>query len=122
METLLFVYNADSGKINGLLDSLHKAVSPSTYDCRLCSITFGLKEEKRAWKEFRENLEIETEFLHRDEFQKQYASKFGHKFEFPVVLYRGNKGLELLISREDINSITSVDQLMKLVNRSLGDS
>ncbi|WP_232221892.1 hypothetical protein [Methanococcoides burtonii] len=39
--TLIFVYNADSGLINEMKDYVHKIVSPSTYECNLCAITYG---------------------------------------------------------------------------------
>ncbi|MCP9201482.1 GTPase [Gramella sp. GC03-9] len=119
MEKLIFVYNADSGKLNSLLDSLHKVVSPSTYDCKLCALTHGLTEEKKSWREFRQNLDLETEFLHRDEFRKQYASKFGHKFEFPLILFRGNKGLEVFVSKEEISQLNSIQELMRLIDSRL---
>ena len=56
---LLFVYNANSGKLSALLDGLHKMVSPSTYDCNLCAMTFGHFLEDPTWKEFREKSENE---------------------------------------------------------------
>jgi hypothetical protein len=40
MQELLFVYNADAGLVTGLLDTLHKVLSPSTYSCSLCAITY----------------------------------------------------------------------------------
>ena len=39
--SLILVYNADSGFFNALADSAHKLLSPSTYDCRLCALTYG---------------------------------------------------------------------------------
>jgi len=37
---LIFVYNANGGLVNSWLDTAHKIVSPSTYSCSLCAITF----------------------------------------------------------------------------------
>ncbi len=42
MNSLLFVYNADSGLVAGLFDSAHKLLSPSTYQCQLCTLTHGV--------------------------------------------------------------------------------
>ena len=50
--TLLFVYNADSGKLNALKDAIHKVVKPSTYPCSLCTVTYGNLGMKRTWKTF----------------------------------------------------------------------
>ncbi len=38
---LVFVYNANSGLLNALLDMGHKVVSPRTYPCSLCALTYG---------------------------------------------------------------------------------
>ena len=98
------------------MDSLHKVVNPSSYSCKLCNLTYGTFEEKRSWKRFRENLEIETEFLHRNEFQRIYASKFGHKFEFPLILAQTDKGLEVLVSFKKLSEINSTEELIHHLN------
>ncbi|MCH4824027.1 GTPase [Gramella lutea] len=118
MEKLIFIYNADSGKLNALMDSLHKAVNPSSYSCKLCELTYGALDEKKAWKDFRKDLEVETSFLHKDEFLKAYASKFGHKFEFPVILAQTNKGLEVFVSKTEFEEINNLNVLIdKIKNR-----
>lgn len=100
------------------MDSLHKVVNPSTYSCKLCELTYGTFHERTAWKKFRENLDLETEFLHKDEFQQLYASKFGHKFEFPVVLVQTNKGIEVLISNKEFSEINNLEGLIqKIIQR-----
>ncbi len=43
---LIFVYNADSGKLNVLFDVGHKIVSPGTYKCDLCTLTHGTFTER----------------------------------------------------------------------------
>ena len=112
---LLFIYNADSGLRNTLIDSAHKIFSPRTYQCNLCDITYGRFTEKSRWKKFRKQTDLEMEFLYKDEFQKQYASKFGHKFTYPIVLAATANGLEVFITTEEMNKLTSVDELTKLV-------
>jgi hypothetical protein len=114
-DKLIFVYNADSGKRNAILDSLHKVLQPSTYDCNLCDITFGLLHEKKEWKEFRTTCEGELEFLHKDEFQKGYASKFGHRFSFPIVLAAVSGTLEVLIGTEELNALPDAKSLIDLI-------
>lgn len=119
MKAIIFVYNADSGKANAFLDSLHKIASPDSYDCNLCKLTHGVFSEKREWKQFRKNLDFETLFLHRDEFRKQYASKFGYKFEFPVILLTGENGLELLISSEELKGFENLQELIACLKERL---
>jgi len=64
---LILVYNAESRFFNIVMDCLHKIVSPSTYQCRLCALTYGTIRMKDEWKEFIDKLKIPTEFLHRDD-------------------------------------------------------
>ncbi|VEP16580.1 hypothetical protein H1P_4670007 [Hyella patelloides LEGE 07179] len=45
MKKLIFVDNADSGLMNTLIDIGHQAISPQTYQYRLCDLTFGLVGE-----------------------------------------------------------------------------
>ncbi len=114
-QKLLFVYNANSGARNAILDSMHKVFSPSTYDCNLCDITYGLVSENRTWKKFRQDSPHAMVFLHKDEFAKKYASKFGHKFTFPIVLTEGESGLEVLIPTEELNELKTAHALVRLV-------
>lgn len=118
-EKLIFIYNADSGLGNLLLDGAHKILSPTTYECSLCSLTFGAFSEKSVWKKFREDSKVEMEFLHKDEFNKQYASKFGHKFNFPIVLIESNHGLEIFVKTEELNGLENTAELIEIIeNRS----
>ncbi|PRX57874.1 GTPase [Flagellimonas meridianipacifica] len=122
-EKLVFVYNANSGKKNAIVDSLHKVFSPSTYDCNLCDITYGVISENRTWKQFREDSTHDMIFLHRDEFTKKYASKFGAKFTFPIVLVEGVNGLEVFIGTDELNELKSSKELIQLIkerNKSSG--
>ena len=119
-EKLIFIYNANSGKRNAILDSMHKIFSPSTYDCNLCDITYGLVSENRTWKKFHEESKHDMVFLHKDEFAKKYASKFGAKFTFPIVLNEGINGLEVFISTEELNVLNTPKMLIQLVEERLG--
>ncbi len=112
---MIFVYNANSGAKNALLDSMHKVFSPSTYQCSLCDLTYGVVSENRAWKKFRQQSNQKFVFLHRDEFSKRYASKFGYKFTFPIVLVENENQLELLIATEELDQLKTARQLITLV-------
>ncbi len=107
---LIFVYNADSGLINTLIDIGHKAISPTTYQCNLCSLTFGLVSEHKQWKQFREESNTEMEFLHRDEFEQKYA----RQFDYPVILKEDND-LNVAISQAELNQIKTLDELIERV-------
>ena len=116
---VLFVYNANSGAANAVLDSMHKILSPSTYDCKLCELTFGTFSENRVWKKFRQNSNYKFQFLHKDEFLKRYKSKWLPKYDFPVALLIGNDAMELLISSEDFEALKTTRQLIALVEARL---
>ena len=108
---LIFVYNADSGLINTLIDVGHKALSPQTYECNLCDLTFGLFKEHKQWKQFRESSNTEMEFLHRDEFEQKYA----RKFEYPVILKKEDNDLRVAIAQAELNHIQTLDELISQV-------
>lgn len=121
-QKLLFIYNANSDKASQMLDFAHKIISPSTYDCKLCALTFGKFTENKKWKAFRESLPdkgYELSFLHKDEFQKSYKSKFGHKFVFPIILLETTHDLEVLVNTEKLNSMETVAEFIAVVQSSV---
>ncbi len=107
---LIFVYNADSGLLNTLMDIGHKIIKPETYTCNLCDLTFGKFIENGKWKEFRKNTAIEMEFLHRDEFEKIYKMQL----RCPAVL-KGTDPLQIAIPKEELEEFKSLDELIKAV-------
>ncbi len=124
IEKLIFVYNANSGKINAWLDSAHKIVSPSTYNCRLCDLTYGVFKEKEKWIRFRESELLNSyvqqlQFLHIDEFEKQYRSKWLPKYDFPVILTASNQGLQPFMDARQLNAIESTTELIEAIKMRL---
>ena len=117
MKRIIFVYNANSGKVNTVLDSLHKITSPSTYNCSLCAITFGVFTEDDLWKTFRKNSDLNMQFYHKDEFKKEYKSKWLPKFDFPVVLTENNGNLEVFLSSQELNAFATSEDLIEAIMR-----
>jgi len=120
MQKLIFIYNADSGFRNAIIDGAHKILSPNTYECSLCELTFGAFTENKVWAKFRKESEIPMEFLHKDEFKKQYASKFGYKFTYPIALVEGERGLEVFITTEELNGLVNTQDLITILDGRLG--
>ncbi len=116
---LIFVYNAKSGLLDKLIDGAHKIVSPSTYECNLCAITFGNFTEDELWKSFREHSDLEMKFLYKDDFLKQYRSKWLPKFDFPIVLTPEGGSLEPFIGTSDLNELTSSEELIEEIKKRL---
>jgi hypothetical protein len=117
IEKLIFIYNANSGKHNALLDTMHKIVSPNTYNCNLCDITFGLFTENKTWRKFRETSKVEMVFLHKDEYLKKYKSKFNYKFTFPIVLAEHLESLSVFINTDELNRLKNQEGLMKEIRK-----
>ena len=113
---LIFVYNADSGLFNTLTDIAHKMLSPKTYSCNLCAITHGLLTERQEWRDFLTQLEVPLEFLHRDEYERQYGEV---ACMYPVVLERKGDVMEILITSSDINRCKNVEDLQSLILKAL---
>lgn len=114
---LIFVYNATSGALQALLDTVHKMASPDTYPCELCELTHGVFKEKEEWSRFYQSLEIPTLFLHKDEFLKQYRSKWLPKYDFPIVLIEVNGSLEIAIAKEAFERLKTSEDLIKAVQK-----
>ena len=111
-DKLLFVYNADGGIFSGVEDYFHKIIKPQTYQCRLCAITYGTLGMKAEWKRFIEEQDMPVEFLHKDEFIKQYPDT---KARFPSAYILRDSDIIPFITVEEMNSFKTLDELMEAV-------
>ncbi len=113
---IVFVYNANSGLMNTVLDIGHKIISPDTYECNLCNITYGILKENQEWKAFRESSTDELEFLHKDEFEQKY----GQVRDYPIV-FMSNKNNELyeLINKDELNKMQSAKELIEKLQEAI---
>ena len=91
---LIFVYNAKSGFLNGVFDYIHKFVSPHTYSCNLCSITYDNIGKKNEWSKYLNSLPINIIFAYKDN------------------LYNYIKNIE-------INNLKNLNELILLMNKKL---
>ncbi len=110
---IIFVYNADSGKINSIFDIAHKIVSPSTYKCTLCSLTHDTLNEKVEWARFKESSGHALEFYHKDEFE----NKFKTKYEYPVILDNTVK-MRILFSNVQLSKFKTLKDLILSIEKS----
>ena len=109
---LIFVYNADSGVLNGLKDLWIKTVTPEQYDCQLCAVTYGFGGMKREWRGFVHGLGRGVKFLHRDELAQQFGL-IG--VELPAAWVQDGGELKPWISAGEMRSCRNLDELMALV-------
>ena len=103
---LVFVYNADSGLFNTVTDIAHKIISPKTYSCNLCALTHGYFSIRDSWVKFLQQLDVECEFLHRDELFNKYAIE---NSELPVIYENTDGELKVWITKEKIEQFNSID-------------
>lgn len=113
---LVFVYNANGGLKNALLDSAHKIFSPSTYACSLCAITYGVFKEDKLWRAYREQSNTSMEFLHKDEFLEAYPKLYSTHKELPLLLTISEEDkTAVLVSATEMNKLKSAEELIKLL-------
>ena len=112
---LIFIYNAKSGVVNELIDFAHKIVSPETYDCNLCALSYGVFSMNKKWSTYIETLPFKSTFTYKDKFSKNGFSNI----TFPSVFIRSNEKLDEIISATEINEINNLDQLIGLLNQKL---
>lgn len=111
-DSVVFVYNADSGLFNTLTDTAHKLFSPETYECNLCAMTFSALGMKKEWKEFLDTMDIPLEFLHRDELKEKYSTEA----ELPAIFLKSGKKLNLIVEASSINECQDIEELKQLIN------
>lgn len=109
---LIFVYNADSGLFNTVTDIAHKVFSPQTYSCGLCALTHSYFTMRDEWKVFIESLGVHCEFMHRDEFIKEYPR---HDYNWPAVLTKQHDKLNVCLGSADIKRCNDLDDLKALI-------
>jgi hypothetical protein len=113
---LIFVYNANSGIFNAIMDSLHKTFSPKTYNCNLCAITYTSVSMKKQWKDFISKLNVPVLFLHRDELNKKYGII---DLQLPVLLTTRGNHFDVLLSAERLNEIKHLEDLIEQVKQKI---
>ncbi len=104
-DRLIFVYNADGGIAQGIMDSVHKTLSPSTYPCSLCAITYGAFTMDRRWRAWLKALPVPSVFFHKDDSPYRDMA-------LPVVLIERGGQVATLVSAERLNALDNVDALI----------
>lgn len=109
MKKLVFVYNGDSGLVNGLMHYLHKRISPDTYPCQLCGLIYDGLSLNREWLDFVRSLGIESEYQHREEYLRRYGKS---EYVWPaVLLHDGDRCIATVIASADFAQIDSLTAL-----------
>lgn len=118
MQELIFIYNADSGWFNAVSDFAHKLISPSTYACSLCKITYGHMGMKKQWRQFIEQLPYHTTFLHKDEIK---ALSLPIPDVLPAILLREEGASpKVVMGAESLNQMKDIHTLQQQLEKRLG--
>ncbi|HEX2572805.1 MAG TPA: hypothetical protein VH877_24860 [Polyangia bacterium] len=113
---LVFVYAADSGLLNTAIDMAHKILSPTTYPCQLCALTYGPLGMRRRWAAFVKRLPYPAVFLHRNEFLRDHP---GTEAALPALFMEEEGRLSPLVDGGAVRSCRDLDELMTLVETRL---
>lgn len=114
---LLFVYNADSGLGQAIFDAVHKIVSPQTYPCSLCALTYGAVSMKAEWKAALATLPLPARFLHRDEFTREWPAL---DVALPAVITVENSTATVLLDGPALDQLADISALVTAINREVG--
>ena len=98
------------------MDLLHKSVSPKTYPCKLCQITYSGATMNKLWKNYVASLGIPSIFMHRNEFEAAYPDQ---KMKYPAVLLKAGGTFRTVLSAEDFNKLKDLSDLMKVLQDKL---
>ena len=93
-------------------------MSPATYQCNLCALTYGSLGMKGTWARFVDGLGVPVEFLHRDELRERHGLE---DVFLPAVLLRDSSGISVLITAEEINVLWTLEELKGLVSTRVGE-
>jgi hypothetical protein len=96
------------------MDSVHKIVSPSTYNCQLCAVTYGLTSMRRDWRVFLDGLGMELVFHHRPDFRQAFPQ--AADWPLPLVAVEEGGRLRELVSAADFAGIPDLPSLVQVVS------
>lgn len=114
MKELVFVYNADSGVFNRVTDFAHKFISPDTYACNLCSLTFGSLKMHHRWADFVGGIGHKVTFIYKDQFKSQTIDN-----PPPLVLLKEGNQTRVILDAAKLNEMRSLDELIGTLKEKL---
>lgn len=115
--SLILIYNATGGWLSAAGDAVHKLVSPATYPCSLCALTYGAVSMRGAWRRFLGGTGLPVLFLYRDEFRSDLDSR---DIPLPAILLGGEAAMpEVLVSAAELHALPDLPALIALVTARL---
>lgn len=115
--TLIFVYNAPDGIGAALIDAAHKLISPATYPCSLCAVTYGALAMRRDWKAYLARLPHPVKFYHRDGFHRAFPAL---EVALPAILIaKADAQPRLLVDAATLDAQADVASLIATLDAAL---
>jgi len=114
---LIFVFNFERGNLSAIKDYSQKLTADRVPVCNLFDLISSPVGIKKNWKRFIQELGVPARFLHHDEYEEEFGALLT---PLPAVFMHEQKTRILFISADELCSVTSLDELMALVNQKLG--
>jgi len=115
-ESLLFVYNNDSGMLQNFKQYSLSTSTSCSGGCNLAAITHSPVGMKKDWKRFIRELNSPTRFLDKNEFSCEFR---GVTTMYPCILRKNGSMLSVLVSTEEINRCRELEDLIGLIRQRL---
>ncbi len=112
MKELIFIYNAKSGLTQAAVDWAHKIISPKTYECSLCSLTYGNLGKYSKWSKFLESLNMNKSFIYDDQLSDL---SFYNNESLPCIFLREDDNYSLLLNNDELDRCENLDALINLI-------
>jgi hypothetical protein len=113
---LVFVYNAKNDFVSKTLDFAHKIISPNTYQCDLCSLTYGNFGIKKEWEVFLNTIRMDTKFMYSNQYEKLFPNQ---NQTYPAIFLVQNNQWKSLVSPKDFKDLQSLQQLIQHIESKL---
>lgn len=114
---LIFVYNANSDLFSAATDFMKKILTPDSYSCNLCAVTYGSVSMKSPWKNYIDTIPNEKRFLHKDEFLKEFPNY--NSIELPTILTKDEEDIKIFLSAKEINKTKNLSDMITLMKEKI---
>ena len=114
---LIFIYNASDDFISVSFDFIHKIVSPSTYQCSLCKVTYGNVSMHNEWREYIDRSPFEVQFLYKNNYLEYHQDLKVN--EFPIAYKYDGNSYQLFISKQEFDLCDDLDDLIEIMNKKI---
>ena len=115
---LYFIYNARKGLLQGVFDSAHKLISPKTYPCDLCALTYHSFGKRPAWENYLQKVreDFDIHFLYKSE---KADWPFKSNVKLPAILLISGNKQSVILAKSDFKELSSLESLIEELDTKL---